>query len=145
MAAFTNDDLKTLGAFDQAQGSTNDQLRLLRAVANRIGLYDAADALTRLIFDTVAAEKVAEVEEPVAEAVDLDTLSDELEALSTGSLVTLDEATSDRIADAMATIADEEAIAFLSRIMVGLKITPAYTPKVIAMSNRFTAVLLGAA
>lgn len=49
MAVFSQDDLKKLGAFDQAQDSTDDQLRMLRSIANRVGLYDAADAIQKML------------------------------------------------------------------------------------------------
>jgi hypothetical protein len=49
MAAFNDNDLKKIGSFDQAQGSTEDQLRMLRSIANRTGLYDAADVITRML------------------------------------------------------------------------------------------------
>lgn len=35
--------------FDQVQCSTRDQLEALRLVANRLGLYDAADVLRNLL------------------------------------------------------------------------------------------------
>lgn len=35
--------------FDQVQCSTQDQLEALRHVANRLGLYDAADVLRNML------------------------------------------------------------------------------------------------
>lgn len=39
------EDLKKIPQFQQTQRSTMEQLRDLMAVANRLGLYDAADAI----------------------------------------------------------------------------------------------------
>jgi len=47
MATFSGDDLKKLPKFDQTQAALEEQLRLLRCVANRLGFYDAADHLSR--------------------------------------------------------------------------------------------------
>lgn len=40
--------LSDLPKLDQRQDSLNDQLADLRRVANRLGMYDAADAMTQL-------------------------------------------------------------------------------------------------
>jgi hypothetical protein len=147
MPAFTNDDLKTLGAFDQAQGSTNDQLRLLRGIANRVGLYDAADAINSLIVATpeVVAEPV-EAEPVFDKNVDLEALYTEIEALvaeSNESVVVLDAAMSDRIESAIGDADIEQAIDFVRRVMVDLRVMPTQTAKVSAMSDRMTKHLLG--
>jgi hypothetical protein len=41
----SKDDLKQIPQFRQTQRSTMEQLRDLLLVANRLGLYDAADAI----------------------------------------------------------------------------------------------------
>lgn len=148
MAAFTNDDLKTLGAFDQAQGSTTDQLRLLRSIANRVGLYDAADVLARMILDTQLPPPptIDEVNEKlgiVREVFDLDALFAEMEAFSTGSIVILDAETSDRLADAMATIDDDDqVIDFVRRVRIDLRVLPTYTEKVTRMSDKLSRAMM---
>lgn len=40
---------KNLPAYQQRQDSTNSQLRELYAVANRFGLYDAADVIRNML------------------------------------------------------------------------------------------------
>lgn len=42
-------DLSKIPAFPQSQGSTKKQLDTLHWIANRVGLYDAADAIKQLI------------------------------------------------------------------------------------------------
>jgi len=41
--------LQQIPELPQRQDATNDQLRDLRAVANRLGMYDAADVLRTLL------------------------------------------------------------------------------------------------
>jgi outer membrane protein assembly factor BamD (BamD/ComL family) len=41
--------LKRITSFPQRQDSTHDQLADLRIVANRLGMYDAADVLRKII------------------------------------------------------------------------------------------------
>ncbi len=144
MPAFTNDDLNRLPRdFDQAQGATNDQLRLLRAVANRLGLYDAADAVARLIVDDAMPKAVAVLTAVEVDNDALDALYAEIEALSReGNVITLDAEMSDRIADTLAEVDDEIAMGFVRRVMVDLRVMPTQTEKVIAMSNKLTAQLL---
>lgn len=43
METFKIEDIKSLPKFAQTQTDLSEQLRLLRGVANRLGLYDAAD------------------------------------------------------------------------------------------------------
>jgi hypothetical protein len=53
--AMSNDLLAYLPALPQRQDSTKEQLADLRLVANRLGMYDAADAL-RQLFETEGFE-----------------------------------------------------------------------------------------
>lgn len=48
-AFYFNVESKNLPSYQQRQDSTNSQLRELYAVANRFGLYDAADILRNLL------------------------------------------------------------------------------------------------
>ncbi len=147
MPAVTNEDLNKLPHdFDQAQGSTNDQLRVLRAVANRLGLYDAADAIKGLIVDTAPAVLDEAVGQPEKND-DLEALYAEIEALvaeSNDRVVVLDAAMSDRIEAAIGKADIEQAIDFVRRVMVDLRVMPTQTPNVIVMSDRMTKHLLGA-
>jgi hypothetical protein len=45
------EDIKNLPRFPQSQRALNDQLRDLAMVANRLGLYDAADHINRNLGD----------------------------------------------------------------------------------------------
>lgn len=47
MQTFKIDNINTLPRFAQTQTDLQEQLVLLRGVANRLGLYDAADHLKR--------------------------------------------------------------------------------------------------
>ncbi len=44
--------LKDIPQLPQRQDATNDQLRDLRAVANRLGMYDAADLIRIMLEDS---------------------------------------------------------------------------------------------
>ncbi len=48
---FQNDDVKSLPRFNQTQRALQDQLTDLMDVANRIGMYDAADYLRGRLDD----------------------------------------------------------------------------------------------
>ena len=47
-----NEIMASLPQLPQRQDSTNDQLRDLRAIANRLGMYDAADIIRGLLERT---------------------------------------------------------------------------------------------
>jgi hypothetical protein len=52
-------DLKQIPKLPQRQDATTDQLQDLRLVANRLGMYDAADYL-RTVLDGVRSNNVVE-------------------------------------------------------------------------------------
>lgn len=59
-----NETLKSVPSLPQRQDSTNDQLRDLRAVATRLGMYDAADYIRVVLENSekrVTVIKVTEV------------------------------------------------------------------------------------
>lgn len=49
MDILKSDNIRSIPRFDQSQAALNDQLALLKAAANRLGLYDAADYLGNVL------------------------------------------------------------------------------------------------
>lgn len=49
MDILRSDNIKSIPRFEQSQAALNDQLALLRAAANCLGLYDAADYLGNVL------------------------------------------------------------------------------------------------
>ena len=151
MAIFTNEDISKIARFDQTQGALNDQLRLLHAVANKLGLYDAADLVQRAIVDVPRDNVVTLVR---------DTDDDSLEAAREMALkinayceqhaqpngVThLSPELTDEMVDVLeGKLFLSEAVMFLREVMIEQRVVPASTPKMMAASAKYSEEILSA-
>ncbi|PZR78223.1 MAG: hypothetical protein DI537_42390 [Stutzerimonas stutzeri] len=120
----------------------SQELQRLSGIALAHGLSQAYAAIKPLI----EAAELADNPPPATTEADMEALFADIEKLveeSISSVVKLDSQMSNRFADTVLGIPDEDtAIAFARRVMIDLRVLPQQTGRVILMDTKLSAHLI---